>query len=88
MNILNISQARAKLPELVERAERLFDRFVITQKGKAKAVLMSASEFESWEETLFTLANRKTLRQIRQAEADWKAGRREKFISLAKLNKK
>lgn len=57
MTTIAVSKARAILPELVDKVDKLWQRFTITKKGEAKAVLMSAEEFDSWEETLFSMAH-------------------------------
>ncbi len=55
-NLIAISDARAKLPDLVNKVSDNLDRFVITINGQPKAVLMSEEELESLEETAEILA--------------------------------
>lgn len=55
-NLVAISDARANLPELVNRVNKNMDRVVITINGQPKAVLMSEEELESLEETAEILA--------------------------------
>lgn len=55
-NLIAISDARAKLPDLVNKVSDNLDRFVITINGQPKAVLMSEEEIESLEETAEILA--------------------------------
>lgn len=50
-NPISISDARATLPDLVERVNENLDRVVITVNGKPKAVMVSVEELESLEET-------------------------------------
>lgn len=87
MDIIAATYARNKFLDLVDEVDAFLKRFIITKKGEPKAVLMSADEFESWEETLYTLSKRKTMAAIREAEIDWKAGRKNKFITLKELRK-
>lgn len=88
MDIIGATYARNKFLDLIDEVDAFLKRFIITKKGEPKAVLMSASEFESWEETLYTLSRPKTVKAIREAEADWKAGRKERFMTLKELKKK
>lgn len=55
-NVVAISDARANLPELVNKVHKTLQRFVITIKGQPKATLISAEELESLEETAEILA--------------------------------
>jgi antitoxin YefM len=55
-NTIAISDARANLPDLVNKASNNLERFVITINGQPKAVLMSEEELESLEETAEILA--------------------------------
>jgi antitoxin YefM len=55
-NLVAISDARANLPELVNKVNDNFERFVITINGQPKAVLVSEEELESLEETAEILA--------------------------------
>jgi antitoxin YefM len=57
-NLVAISDARANLPELVNKVNDNFERFVITINGQPKAVLVSEEELESLEETAEILAIR------------------------------
>ncbi len=72
---LPITEARANLTTLGDNANRLLDEYIITVKGKPAAVLMSADEFDSWQETTEILADPELMKSIRQGEADAKAGR-------------
>ena len=51
-NAIPLKEARQKFSTLVDRADRLSERFVVTKNGTPRAVLMSAEEFKSWVETL------------------------------------
>ena len=62
---LPISEARTRLPDLVEAASRTMDRVIITRNGKPEAVLMGHEEFESWAETLEVLSNPGEMAKIR-----------------------
>jgi len=47
-----ISEARNKIFDLAEKVQRTGVYYTFTEKGRPKAVMMSAEEFESWVETL------------------------------------
>ena len=84
-NILSATTVREKLSSLLEKVERNYERYIITVKGRPKAVLLSYDEFEDLQEELEILAqNPNFYRDREQAHQDLKEG---KTISLTELNK-
>jgi prevent-host-death family protein len=63
-------ETRANLRRLLGQVRR-GRRFVITERSKPRAVLLSPEEVE----TLEIMADRKTLQELVEAKADIKAGR-------------
>lgn len=55
-NLISISDARATLPDLVNKVSNSMNRVIITVNGQPKATLVSAEELESLEETAEILA--------------------------------
>lgn len=49
---LSISEARKKIFEIADEVQKPNTHYTLTEKGRPKMVLMSATEFESWRETL------------------------------------
>jgi prevent-host-death family protein len=49
---LSISEARKRIFELAEEVQKPNIHFTLTENGIPKAVLISADEYESWQETL------------------------------------
>ena len=72
---LPITKARNELPNLVDRADKRLDEYVITVNGIPKAVLMSADQYESWKETDEILSDPGMMKGIREGEEDVKKGR-------------
>jgi antitoxin YefM len=48
-----LTEAKAKLNELVEDAVAMHERVTITRHGRPAAILLSIDDFESLQETLF-----------------------------------
>jgi antitoxin YefM len=82
VQILPVTEARAKLPQLVKAADERFDRTVITSNGKPAAVIMSYEEYEAWEETLEVLSDPEAMRAIRQADEELAAGKAVSFEAV------
>lgn len=74
-----LKEARAKFSTLVEKADRLSERFVVTKNGLPKAVVMSADEFESWVETLELLSNPRAVKALERGLKQAKAGKFRSF---------
>lgn len=66
--MLSLSTVKARLSELVDRVVRQDDRIVVTRNGRPAAVLVSADDLESLEETLAVLSDRELMRKIREGE--------------------
>ena len=81
---LPISQVRQKLPTLVDKAQRAWDQYIITVKGKPAAVLMSIDELESLQETMEILVEPGALAEIKAAEKEVERG---EFVTLEELKK-
>ncbi len=81
-NLISISDAREKLPDLVSRVSKYMDRIVITVKGQPKATLVSAEELESLEETAEILAIPGAYESIKKGKEQIKKGQ---FVKLSDL---
>ena len=55
-NLMSISDVRTNLPDLVTKVSNTLGRITITVNGQPKAILVSAEELESLEETAEILA--------------------------------
>jgi prevent-host-death family protein len=85
-NIISTTQARKNLFSIVEDVATPDTFYTLTERGKAKAVIMSAEEFESWAETLELLYMFPSLKKdIKQSQKEFKEG---KFVTLEELDKK
>ena len=74
-NTLSITEARGNIFNIADEAQKRGVHFTLTEHGRPKAVLMSADEFESWQETLEVIAEFPDLKKdIKEAENDYKKG--------------
>ncbi len=81
-DFISITDLRANLPSLVDKVERNLGRLVITVQGKPKAILMSADELESLEETAEILSIPGAKRSIKEG---LKQAEKRKGIALSEL---
>lgn len=72
-----LRDVKNRLSEVVDQVEREHDRIVITRHGKPAAVVMSAADLESLEETLKVVSRPKLITQVRDSLAELAAGEAE-----------
>lgn len=73
--IVPLTEARARLSELLDELERQHEHVVITRNGRPAGVLVPAEEHEALEETLEILQDEEILAALRESEDDVTAGR-------------
>lgn len=84
MKTLPLSEVKSKLSGLIERVRTLDEEIVITRNGKPAAVLVSAEEFDGWQETLAIRGDAAFRKEIRAGLAALKA-RKAKLYTLDEL---
>ena len=83
---ISISEARKKIFNIAEKVQSPGVYYTLTEKGRPKAVMMSAEEFEGWVETLEVMEDFPDLKKdIKQEEQEYKKGN---YITLEELLKK
>ncbi len=73
--IVPFSEARASLTELLDIVENMQEHVLITRNGRPSAVMLSADEYQSLEETLDILQDEELMGALRKSENDVRAGR-------------
>lgn len=81
-NLMSISDVRSNLPDLVTKVSETLIRVTITVNGQPKAILVSAEELESLEETAEVLAIPGVKKSIKQGLKEAKKGQGVPFSSL------
>lgn len=74
MKNVPLSEAKDKLSALVDEADTTHEIIHITRHGRAAAVLMSADDLDSLNETLHALRTPGLAEDLAQADADYAAG--------------
>ena len=70
-----ITQAKAKLLDLVRQLGDTNDTIAITKNGIPEAVMLSMKKFEGFLETIDILADPEMMQQLKGSAQDVKAGR-------------
>ena len=85
---LSISEARKKIFKIAKDVQKPSTYYTLTEKGRPKVVLMSAEEFESWQETLEVLHEFPDLdKDIAEVDRAVKSGEYKKWTTLDELLK-
>jgi len=74
-NIISSTEARQNFATIIDKIDRTGALYTLTVNGRAKVVMMSAEDYESWAETNDILADPKLVADIKQGRDDIKAGR-------------
>lgn len=83
---ISTTDARKNIFKLTDEVQKPGVHYILTERGRAKAVLMSAEEFDSWRETLEVMEIFPNLKEdIREAEKEFKHG---DYITLEELLEK
>ena len=84
MKTLPLSEAKSRLSGLVEQVRSLDEQVVITRNGRPAAVLVSAEEFERWQETIEVRGDAQLMKEIRAGLRALKA-RKARLYTLEEL---
>jgi prevent-host-death family protein len=79
---MSISDVRANLPDLVTKVSDTLGRVTITVNGQPKAIIVSAEELESLEETSEILAIPGVKKSIREGLKEAKRGQGTSLSAL------
>ncbi|MFA6284994.1 MAG: type II toxin-antitoxin system Phd/YefM family antitoxin [Parcubacteria group bacterium] len=83
---ISITEARRKFFDIAEEVQKPGTYYILTDKGRPKAVMMSVEEFESWQETLEVMQDFPDLKKdLDETEKAIKTGAYKKWISLDQL---
>lgn len=74
MKTIPLTEAKDKLSALVDEADTTHEIIQITRHGRVAAVIMSAEDLESLNETLHALRTLGLAEELKQADVDYAAG--------------
>lgn len=81
-----ISEARKRIFDIAEEVQKPNNYYTFTEKGRPKAVLMSAEEFDSLQETLEVMREFPDLKEaIKATDSDVKSGAYKKYPTLEEV---
>lgn len=83
-NFIGISEARKKLPDIVDEISKYLTSYTITVSGKPKAVILSHEELDSILETAEILSIPGARESIKQGMKDIKRGKTVSFDEVLK----
>lgn len=82
---MSVTEARKRIFDLTERVQAPGVYFTLTERGRSRAVLMSAEEFESWAETIDILTEFPDIKKdLKRAEEEFERG---ETVSLEEIKR-
>lgn len=85
-NFITVTEARKRIFDLLGDVQTPGEQYVITEKGKPKAVLLSFDEYDSLMETLEVMQEFPDLKKdIQEAEREYKSGEYLNYTTLEEL---
>jgi prevent-host-death family protein len=69
MSMVPVADARAQLSRLIDEATTTHERFEITRNGRRAAVLLSADDYDTLQETITVLSDAELLADHREGRA-------------------
>lgn len=85
MTTLPATKVRQQFFKLIESAGHPGSFVTITVDGEPKVVMMSAEDFEGWQETLEIMSDKKLSKSVEKGLKGWK---KEKLIPEAEVKKR
>ena len=79
---LPLSEAKAKPSQIITDIESTEEEITITRNGRPAAVLMSADEFASWQETRAIRQDPELMREIKRGLRQLQKGQRFTFEDI------
>jgi len=84
---LSISEARKNIFKIADEIQKPDVCYMLTENGKAKAVIMSADEYESWMETMEVMLDfPDLLSEMKEADEEFARGEYVDFEDILKEN--
>jgi len=82
-NTISISEARKRIFEIAEEVQKPDKYYTLTENGRPKAVLMSAEQFDSLQETLEVMREFPNLdKDVEETDKAVKSGEYKNWITL------
>ena len=83
---ISISEARKRIFELAQEVQKPDNYYTLTEKGRPKAVLMSAQQFDSWKETIEVTREFPNLdKDVKEVDEAVKSGKYKDWTTLEEL---
>ena len=72
---ISVRELRKNLANVISDVKAHYERYVVSKHGEPEAVLMSIDDYEGWLETLEIMSDKEAMKDIRQAEKEFKEGK-------------
>ena len=83
--IIPISDLQSKAKQYVDQVRLTEEPVIITQRGRAAAILMNYDQYEGWQATLDVMSDPDWSKKLDRAKRESKAG---KWVTLEEIEKR
>ena len=85
MKTIGVTELRQRTAEILDELSRADEPVVILQRSRPAAYLVSADQYEADRAALQAARRELFLREVREAEAEYRAGDTQKYESVDEL---
>lgn len=85
MKTIGVTELRQRTAEILDEVSRAEEPIAILQRSRAAAYLVSAEQYEADRAELKAARRALFLREVREAEAEHRAGEDQKYASVDEL---
>ncbi len=85
VNFVSVKELRPGLPKVIKNIDSRMQRYVVTNRGKPVAVMMSPEDYEGLLETIEILSDKEAVSRIKMAKRQIRQG---KVISSEELRRR
>ena len=75
INTVTLKELRPSLPNVIDRIDSKFDRYIVTKRGKPVVMMLSVDDYESLIETIDILTNKDAVKRIKLAKKEIREGK-------------
>ncbi len=84
--IISINKASKDFIKIIEDVQKDNNYYILTEKGKAKVIVMSYDDFDGWMETIdVALTYPDILKDAKELDKDVKSGAYKQYVSLEEV---
>ena len=74
VNTITLKELRPGLPEVIDRIDTKWDRYIVTRRGKPVCAMLSIEDYDAMLETIEILSDPAALKRIKKSKDEIRRG--------------